>query len=92
MPRNACARYRRDPCSGKSYTTQTVGGIEISALSSTRRRGTGWGGIDTLGSLARWVNVLGGSLARNTLARRDSDVKTVGMIRWEWDTTRERWH
>ena len=47
--------------------------------------------IDTLGLLARWVDVLGGLLARNTLARRDSDVKTVGMIRWEWDTEGERW-
>ena len=47
--------------------------------------------IDMLGLLARWVDVLGGSLARNTLARRDSDVKTVGMIRWEWDTEGECW-
>ena len=42
MPRNACTKYRRDPCSGKSYTTQTVGGIGISAVTTAvgRRGGT----------------------------------------------------
>ena len=41
MSRDMCTNYRRNLPSGKSCTTQTIGGIELSALSPTRRRGTG---------------------------------------------------
>ena len=46
--------------------------------------------IDMSGFLARWFNVWKGLLAQDSLVRRVSDVRTVGMIRGKWDTMRDR--